>query len=58
MEAAKSSDCCVACGRKLFSKKDGTNDLESCLMIAWAIDVDNVFCERWKRPFEEHKRIG
>ena len=38
--------------------KDCTNDFESCLMIVWAIDVDDVICEGCKRPVEEHKRIG
>ena len=43
-------------GRKLFSKaKDCTDDSESCLVIVWAIDVDDVICEECKRPVEEHK---
>ena len=29
--------------------KDCTNDFESCLVIVWAIDVDDVICEGCKR---------
>ena len=31
---------------------------ESCLVIVWAIDVDDVIFEGCKWPVEEHKRIG
>ena len=34
--------------------KDCTDNLESCLVIVWAIDVDDVICEGCKRPVEEH----
>ena len=56
--------------RKLFSKskklkgsyfqkaKDCTNNLESCLVIVWAINVNDVICEGCKRPVEEIERIG
>ena len=37
MEAAKSQNCYVWCV--------DTNDLESCLVIVWAIDVNDVICE-------------
>ena len=58
MEATKSSNCFVVCGRKLFGKKDCTNDFEFFLVIVWAMDVDGVICEGCKRPVEERKRIG
>ena len=38
--------------------KDCTNDFESCLVIVWAIDVDDFIFEGCKRPVEELKRIG
>ena len=34
--------------------KDCTNDYESCSVIVWAIDVDDVICEGSNRPVEEH----
>ena len=34
--------------------KDCTDDFESCLVIVWAINVDDVICEECKRPVEEH----
>ena len=46
MEAAKSQNCYVWCV--------DTNDLESCLVTVWAIDVDDVICEgggRWDFRF-------
>ena len=39
----------------IFKKQ---NDFKSCLLIVWAIDVDDVISEGCKRPVEEHKRIG
>ena len=48
----------MVCGRKLFQKaKDCTNNFESSCDY-WAIDVDDVICRGYKRPVEEHKRIG
>ena len=38
----------------IFKKQ---NDFKSCLVIVWAIDVDDVISEGCKRPVEEHKRI-
>ena len=32
--------------------------IESCLVIVWAIDVDDVIFEGCQWPVEEHKRIG
>ena len=58
MEAAKSSNCYVVCGKSYFEQKDFTNDFEFFLVIVWAMDVDDVICEGCKRPIEEHKRIG
>ena len=34
--------------------KDCTDNFESCLVIVWAIDVDDVIFEGCKRPVEEH----
>ena len=39
-------------GRK--KAKDRTKDFESCLVIVWAIDVNDVIYEGYKRPVEEH----
>ena len=44
-------------GSDFQEAKDYTDDFESCLMIVWAIDED-VIGEGYKRPAEEHKRIG
>ena len=41
-------------GNYLQKAKDCTNDFESCLLIVWAIDVDDVICEGCKRPVEVH----
>ena len=41
-------------GSYFQNAEDCTNDLESCLVIIWAIDVDDVICEGRKRPVEEH----
>ena len=35
-------------GRK--KAKDRTKDFESCLVIVWAIDVNDVIYEGYKRP--------
>ena len=56
MEEAKSCNDCVMCGWKLFSKCKRL--FESCLVIVWAIDVDDIIFEGCKWPVEEHKRIG
>ena len=45
-------------GSYFQNAKDCTNDFESCLVIVWAIDVDDVIFEGCKWPVEEHKRIG
>ena len=54
MEAAKSENCCVMCGRNLFSKSRRLYNFESSLVVVWAIDVDHVICEGCKRLVEEH----
>ena len=41
-------------GSYFQNAEDCTNDFESCLVIIWAIDVDDVICEGRKRPVEEH----
>ena len=45
-------------GSDFQKEKDYTIDFESCFMVVWAIDIDNVIGEGCKRPVEEHKRIG
>ena len=45
-------------GSDFQEAKDYKDDSESCLMIVWAINEDDVICERCKRSVEEHKRIG
>ena len=45
-------------GSDFQEAKDYTDDSGSCLMIVWAINEDDVICERCKRYVEEHKRIG
>ena len=45
--------CCVE-GSYFQKAKDCTNEFESCLVIVWAIDIDDVICEGCKRPVEEH----
>ena len=42
----------------IFKAKEYANNFESCFMIVWAIDVDDVINEGFKRLFEEHRRIG
>ena len=34
------------------------NDFEFCFMIVWAINVNDVNYEGWKRLVEEYRRIG
>ena len=53
MEAARSSNCYVVCGKSYFEQKDFTNDFEFFLVIVWAIDVDDVICEGCKRNTNE-----
>ena len=45
-------------GSDFQEAKDYTDDSGSCLMIVWAINEDDIICERCKRSVEEHKRIG
>ena len=45
-------------GSDFQKEKDYTIDFESCFMVVWAIDIDDVIGEGCKRPVEEHKRIG
>ena len=43
------------CGSYFQKAKDCTNDFDSCLVIVWAIDVDDVMmCAGCKRLVEEH----
>ena len=45
---------CVCAEGSYFQKaKNCTNDFESRLVIVWAIDVDDVICERCKRNTNE-----
>ena len=44
-------------GSDFQEAKDYTDDSESCLMIVWAINEDDVICERCKRSVEEHNCI-
>ena len=44
-------------GSYFQNANDCTNDFESCLVIVWAIDVDDFTFEGRKWPVEEHKRI-
>ena len=37
-------------------EKGRTKDFESCLVIVWAIDVNDVIYEGYKRSVEEHCR--
>ena len=37
-------------------EKGRTKDFESCLVIVWAIDVNEVIYEGYKRSVEEHCR--
>ena len=37
--------------------KDCTDNFESCLVIVWAIDVDDVICEGCKRPVESTNKL-
>lgn len=45
-------------GSDFQEAKDYTNDFESCQMIVWTNNEDDVICEGCERPVEEHKRIG
>ena len=48
----------LLCGVRKEAIFKYANDFESCFMIVWAINVNDVIYEGCKRLVEEHRRIG